>query len=93
MMAMQVDVHIGMWTKGATRVNAFDHAQLGQHLHIFVHTLEVAANSPRQFTHRQHALLQQGCDQGSAAFGQPHVFARFLHAIALCCTQANTISR
>ena len=52
MMDMHVDVHIGKRTQHATRVIAFDQAQFGKHLHIFVHALDIAANSSRQFSHR-----------------------------------------
>ena len=43
MMDMHVDVHIGKWTQDTASVIAFDQAQFGQHLHIFVHPLDVAA--------------------------------------------------
>ena len=52
MMDMHVDVHISKRTQHATRVIAFDQAQFGKHLHIFVHALDIAANSSRQFSHR-----------------------------------------
>ncbi len=71
MMDMPVDVHIGIRTQHATRVVAFDQAQFGQHLHIFVHPLDVAASSPFQFAHRQRTLPQQGGYQSPAAFSQP----------------------
>jgi len=71
MMDMHVDVHIDTGTHDAASVVTFDQALFGQHLSIFVHPLDVAANLPREFTHRQHALRLQSSDQGPAAFGQP----------------------
>ena len=48
MMDMHVDVHVGKRTQHATRSIAFDQAQFGQHLNIFVHALDVAAGAPGQ---------------------------------------------
>jgi hypothetical protein len=70
MMDRRVDVHIGKWTQDAASVITFDQAQCGQHLHIFMHPLDVAAGSPGQFTHRNRALPLQGGYQCPAAFGQ-----------------------
>ena len=47
-----VDVHIGVGAQHAASFIALHQPQFGQHLHIFMHTLDVAANSPGQFRHR-----------------------------------------
>ena len=50
---MNVDVHIGIRTQHATRVDAFDQAQFGQHLHIFWYPSACAALPARRKAERQ----------------------------------------
>jgi len=70
-MDTHVNAHIGAQAQRAASIIAFDQAQFGQHLDVFVDTLDVAADAPGQFPHSQRALPQQGSDQRPASFGQP----------------------
>ena len=55
-MNMHVDMHISIWAQDAANSVTLAQTQLGQNLDIFVNTLDVAVDAPRQFTHRQRAL-------------------------------------
>ncbi len=68
---MHVDVHIGVGAQHAASVIALDQSQFGQHLNIFVDTLDVAADLPGKLAHRHGALPLQGRNQGPATFGEP----------------------
>lgn len=67
---VHIDVHIGIRAQHTPALIPLDRSELGQHLHILVHAIDGAPDTPGQCSHSRGALLQQGRDERPAALGQ-----------------------